>query len=55
MNLEHLEYIPDEVKRLHREVSDAEWNDDPRLGILVNELRYYQDKMDKGEMYEPTF
>ena len=55
MKNKYLEYIPDAVKRLHREVSDAEWNEDPRLEMLVNELNYYQDKMDKGEMYEPAF
>ena len=55
MNLEHLEYIPDEVKRLRREVSDAEWDNDPRLEMLCKELNYYQDKLNKGEIYEPTF
>lgn len=50
-----LAYIPHEVKRLEQQVSDAEWNQDPRLEALVNELNYYKDKLNKGELYEPNF
>lgn len=44
-----------EGRRLEREVSDAEWNDDPRLGQLVRELNYYKDLQEKGVLYDPSF
>ena len=50
-----LAFIPDEVKRLTREVADAEWDDDPRLEYLVRELNYYKEKQENGELYEPNF
>lgn len=50
-----LAFIPDEVKRLEREVSDAEWDQDPRLESLIRELNYYKEKQANGELYEPNF
>jgi hypothetical protein len=44
-----------EVKRLEREVSDAEWDNDPRLAALAQELRHYKELQEKGILYEPTF
>lgn len=53
--MKNLEFIPDVVRRLEREVSDAEWDQDPRLEFLTSELNYYKDKQNKGELYEPSF
>lgn len=50
-----LEYIPDRVKQLTREVSDAEWEGDPRAARLAKELQHYKEKQAKGELYEPKF
>ena len=50
-----LAYIPDEIKKLNKDISDAEWNDDPRLEFLVNELNDYKEKLEKGQTYEPNF
>ena len=51
----HLVDVSREVKRLEREVSDAEWNDDSRLGQLVRELNHYKELQTKGVLHEPTF
>jgi len=48
-------YVPDEIKRLEREVSDADWNDDPRLAFLVTELRHYKELLNADKLYEPNF
>lgn len=50
-----LTYIPREIKRLEREVSDAEWVDDPRLAALVSELNHLKEQMNDGKLYEPNF
>jgi len=50
-----LTYIPREIKRLEREVSDAEWVDDPRLAALVSELNHLKEQMNDGKLYEPRF
>lgn len=44
-----------EVKKLEREVSDAEWDNDPRLEYLVQQLRHYKELQEKGQLYEPNF
>jgi hypothetical protein len=51
----HLTYIPREIKRLEREVSDAEWENDPRLAALVSELNHLKEQMNDGKLYEPRF
>jgi len=51
----HLVDVSKETKRLEREVSDAEWNDDPRLEQLVRELNHYKELQAKGVLYEPNF
>jgi len=51
----YLTYIPREIKRLEREVSDAEWVDDPRLAALVSELNHLKEQMNYGKLYEPRF
>lgn len=48
-------YVPDEVRRLEREASDAEWNCDPRLEAILRELKHMKERMDAGELYEPNF
>jgi hypothetical protein len=50
-----LAYIPDEISNLNRKVSDAEWDNDPRLESLVRELNYYKEKLKNGDLYEPNF
>jgi len=50
-----LVYVPDEIKRLEREVSDAEWNEDPRLAFLVNELNHYKELLNADRIFEPNF
>ena len=50
-----LTYIPREIKRLEREVSDAEWVDDPRLAALVSELNHLKEQLNDGKLYEPRF
>ncbi len=44
-----------ECRRLEREVSDADWNSDPRLEQLVRELNHYKDLREQGVLYEPNF
>ena len=51
----YLTYIPREIKRLEREVSDAEWVDNPRLAALVSELNHLKEQMNDGKLYEPRF
>lgn len=50
-----LTYIPREIKRLEREVSDAEWVEDPRLAALVSELNHLKEQLNDGKLYEPRF
>jgi hypothetical protein len=51
----HLINVSQEVRRLERAVSDAEWDQDPRIEFLVQELNHYKDLMEKGVLYEPKF
>jgi hypothetical protein len=51
----YLTYIPREIKRLEQEVSDAEWENDPRLTALVSELNHLKEQMNDGKLYEPRF
>jgi hypothetical protein len=44
-----------EVRRLEREVSDAEWDNDPRLEHLVRELHRCKKLLAAGVLYEPNF
>lgn len=47
--------VTKEVRRLERAVSDADWDNDPRIEYLVKELNHYKDLMKKGVLYEPNF
>ena len=51
----HLINVAQQVKKLEREVADAEWDSDPRLEALVRELNYYKDLQTKGVLHEPNF
>lgn len=47
--------VGNEVKRLQREVDDAEWESDPRLEQLVRELRRFKELEEQGVLLEPKF
>jgi hypothetical protein len=47
--------VGNEVKRLSREVDDAEWDGDPRLAQLVRELERFKKLESEGVTYEPKF
>jgi hypothetical protein len=51
----HLVSVSAEVRRLEREVSDAEWNSDPRLERLIAELNHCKTLQAAGVLYEPDF
>lgn len=55
MNDPRLIDVVAEVKRLEKEVSDAEWDDDPRLSYLARQLNHYKELQAKGILYDPTF
>ena len=44
-----------EVKKLEREVSDAEWDSDPRLEHLAQQLKHFKQLQEQGVLYEPNF
>ena len=52
-----LESIADLIKSKEKELDEIEWADprDPRIEGLVREIRYYKNKHDQGEIYEPKF
>lgn len=45
------------LKTTRRKLDDIEWEnpEDPRIEGLVSEIRYYEDKIKKGDLYEPNF
>lgn len=47
--------VAQEVRRLRKEVADAEWNRDPGIDILEDELRHYETLQGKGVVFEPMF
>lgn len=47
--------VVEEVKRLQREVDDAEWEGDMRLAQLAKELEYFKRLEEEGVFYEPKF
>jgi hypothetical protein len=44
-----------EVKRLQREVDDAEWEGDMRLAHLARKLAHFKRLEEEGVIYEPKF
>lgn len=55
--MKNLDLISDLIKGLQKQIDDIEWEDhtDPRIEGLVQQLNYYKDKQEKGEIYEPRF
>ena len=47
--------VAKQVRKLERAVSDADWDDDPHLEMLVQELNHYKDLENRGVLYEPKF
>ena len=47
--------VGEQVKKLQRKVDDAEWEGDPRLAQLAQELAHFKKLEDEGEFYEPKF
>jgi len=52
-----LDLLSDLIKDLEKEVDDIEWEDarDPRIEGLLQQLNYYKEKYNQGELYEPRF
>ena len=44
-----------QVKKLQREVNDAEWECDTRLAHLARELEHFKRLQEEGIIYEPKF
>lgn len=55
--MKRLELISDIIKDLQKQVDDIEWENhqDPRIEALVQQLNYYRNKHEQGEIYEPKF
>ena len=47
--------VSEQVKKLQRKVDDAEWEGDPRLAQLAQELANFKKLEDEGVVYEPKF
>ena len=49
--------IADLIKRKEKELDEIEWDDprDPRIEGILRQIRDYEDKLNEGEIYEPTF
>jgi len=49
--------IADLLKKKQKELDEIEWHDpqDPRIEGLLREIKYYKNKHDQGETYEPDF
>mgnify|MGYP003642061727 CR=1 FL=1 len=52
-----IEAIRDLVIKTKKELDDIEWDNpsDPRIEYLVNQLNYYKQQEEKGEVFEPKF
>ena len=42
-------------KQLRRELSDAEWDDDPCADLIRTEYQRYEALLKQGTLYEPNF
>ena len=47
--------VATEVKRLQRAADDAEWEGDPRLVQLAQQLEHFRKLEAEGVLYEPKF
>ena len=45
------------TKAKRKQLDDIEWEDpgDPRIEALLAEIKNYEDRIAKGELYEPNF
>ena len=52
-----IDLIADLLRRKKDELDEIEWEDprDPRIEGLLRQIRDYEDKLNKGEIYEPDF
>ena len=47
--------VATQYKVLQRELSDAEWNNDPRAKLIRTEFMRFEALIQQGVMYEPNF
>ena len=52
---DRLAIVSAQVKRLQREVDNAEWDGDVRLAQLARELEHFKRLEKEGVIYEPKF
>tara|TARA_R110000796_G_scaffold107880_2_gene218673 strand:- start:1404 stop:1574 length:171 start_codon:yes stop_codon:yes gene_type:complete len=52
-----IDLIADLLRSKQDELDEIEWEDprDPRIEGLLRQIRDYEDKLNKGEIYEPDF
>ena len=52
-----LDSIVDLLRTTQKTVDDIEWDDpkDPRIEGLLRQVKYYEQKINEGEIYEPRF
>lgn len=45
------------LRTKRKELDDIQWSDpnDPRIEALMSEVRQYEIRLEKGEVYEPRF
>jgi hypothetical protein len=43
------------IKKLQKELSDAEWENSPNVGFLRHELEHFTSLAKRGIVYEPNF
>ena len=55
MNDPHLEDVVQKVRELEKELSDADWDNDPRFGVIAKELEHYKKLQAEGKLWEPNF
>lgn len=55
MNDPHLTSVAKRVRKLERELSDAEWDSDPRYEMIATELDHYRKLQAEGKLWEPDF
>jgi len=44
-----------QYKSLRQELSDAEWDEDPRAELIRTEFKHYEALLKQGVLYEPNF
>lgn len=51
----HLTCVTSQYKLLRQQLSDAEWDDDPRAELIRTEFKHYEALLKQGVLYEPNF